>query len=98
MIIIPHEVINMNQKRKIIHKNINKYRKASRKKKKIILNQLCEVTGYTRKYVTMLLNAEKKQIVVDKKTKFKADITKNMLPKSSEALYKSIAKLYHPQN
>jgi replication initiation and membrane attachment protein DnaB len=55
-ITIPQEIYTMQAKRSIIKTNARKYRKATKKMKSAILNDLVNTTHLDRKYLTTMLN------------------------------------------
>ena len=52
---IPKELYTRKQKIAIIKENAAKYRKASKKEKKVILDDLCNTLHMTRNYIAQLL-------------------------------------------
>ncbi len=73
---IPYYNLNAKQKKIIISANQKQYKKASKKEKKLILNDLQTITGYSRKYIIYLLNLHNKTITRKGNVVLKADITK----------------------
>ncbi len=76
-ITIPHQNLKAKQKKSIIIANHKKYKKESRKEKTLILNDLENLTGYSRKYIIKLLNIHGKTIMRKGKLVMKADIRKS---------------------
>jgi len=56
------EVLNMSQKREIVKRSLKMYHSSRKKRKGEILSELSQITGYSRKYLTYLLNIGKKEI------------------------------------
>jgi len=60
--IIPYQNLNSRQKKIIIEANQKLYRNSSKKDKIIMLNEIEDITGYSRKYIIYLLNIHNKVI------------------------------------
>ena len=78
---IPYQNLKAKQKKSIIKANHKKYKKAERKEKTVILNDLQELTGYTRKYIIKLLNIHNRVIKRKGGIIVKADIQKSGVKK-----------------
>lgn len=65
----------MREKRAIVAVTAEKYRKAGKKEKRAILEQMVELTGYCRRYAAWLLRQHGKRTAVGKKV-LVGDITK----------------------
>ena len=74
---IPYQNLKAKLKKSIIKANHKKYKKAERKEKTVILNDLQELTGYTRKYIIKLLNIHNRVIKRKGGIIVKADIQKS---------------------
>ena len=79
--VIPYYNLNPKQKKIIISANQKLYKKASKKEKTLILNDLQIITGYSRKYIIYLLNTHNKTITRKGNVILKADITKTSTSK-----------------
>lgn len=55
-ITLPEGIYSMPAKRSIVKTNAVKYRKASKKMKSTILDELTEITHLNRKYLSTMLN------------------------------------------
>jgi len=75
-ITFPKGLMTMNNKRLLIAHNAKLYRKASKKLKTNILNELSMLTGLSRKYTSYLLRKHGKRIRLRKGVVLKGDITK----------------------
>jgi len=88
--VIPYYNLNPKQKKIIISANQKLYKKASKKEKTLILNDLQIITGYSRKYIIYLLNTHNKTITRKGNVILKADITKTSTSKRA-AVKKSVS-------
>ena len=77
--IIPHKNLKAREKKIIIEANQKLYRRSSRKEKTIILNELENITGYSRKYIIHLLNIHNRVIKRCGKLVIKADIKRSLV-------------------
>jgi len=66
----------MREKRSVVKVVALRYKKASKRQKKVILNEFIELTEYNRCYATYLLRSHGKRIRVSKDTVVVGDITK----------------------
>ena len=73
--VIPYYTLSPTQKKSIISANQKQYKKASKKEKSSILNDLQAITGYSRKYIIYLLNIHNKTVTRKRNITLKADIT-----------------------
>lgn len=62
---LPTGVFTMKVKRTIIKNNTNSYKKSSKKIKSLILDELVQMTGFTRAYIARLIRSHDKCIKVD---------------------------------
>lgn len=68
--------LTMREKRSVVKVVALRYKKASKKEKKVILNEFIELTGYNRSYASYLLRSHGKRIRISKDTQVVGDITK----------------------
>lgn len=66
--------LTMKDKRKIAKEIAERYQKARKKEKSIILNEFVALTGYNRTYASYLLSSHFKKVKVNKHTVLKADV------------------------
>jgi len=59
---VSSSTFSIQQKRAIIKENVDLYHKSTKKQKGVILDELKKLTGYSRKYISYLLNIAKKTI------------------------------------
>ncbi len=78
VIMIPHTQLSTKQKRAIIAANYSLYKKARKKEKTLILDELETATGYARKFIIYLLKFHKKRLYKkSKKVVLEGDIKKS---------------------
>ena len=77
--IIPHKNLKAREKKIIIEANQKLYKRSSRKEKTIILNELQDITGYSRKYIIYLLNIHNKVIKRSSRLIIRADIKRSLV-------------------
>ena len=78
---IPHHNLNAKEKKNIVSANQKLYKKAPKKIKSLMLNDLQCITGYSRKYIIYLLNLHNKTIMRRRNLVLKADITRTSTSK-----------------
>ena len=73
--------LTMGERRSLVRENASRYQKASRKGKRIILDEFVHSTGYHRTYASYLLSHHGKRVVVARKTTIVGDIGKRVRKK-----------------
>ena len=79
--VVPHHNLNAKEKKNIVSANQKLYKKAPKKIKSLMLNDLQCITGYSRKYIIYLLNLHNKTIMRRRNLVLKADITRTSTSK-----------------
>lgn len=68
--------LTMGERQSLVRENASRYQKASKKEKRIILDEFVHSTGYHRTYASYLLSHHGKRVVVTRKTAIVGDIGK----------------------
>lgn len=68
--------LTMKERKAVTKALAQRYRKASKKHKTVILDEFVALTGYNRSYASYLLNSHGKRIKVNKNIMLQADLTK----------------------
>ncbi len=73
--------LTMGERQSLVRENASRYQKASKKEKRIILDEFVHSTGYHRTYASYLLSHHGKRVVVARKTTIVGDIRKRVRKK-----------------
>ena len=73
--------LTMGERQSLVRENASRYQKASKKEKRIILDEFVHSTGYHRTYASYLLIHHGKRVVVARKTTIVGDIRKRVRKK-----------------
>lgn len=78
--------LTMGERQSLVRENASRYQRASKKQKRIILDEFVHSTGYHRTYASYLLSHHGKRVVVARKTTIIGDIGKRVR-KKRESVY-----------
>ena len=79
--------LTMSEKRSVVREKAVRYRKAGKKEKTAILDEVVELTGYNRCYGSQLLSGDGRRLRVGSKTTIVGDATKNTSRHKRDAFY-----------
>ena len=78
--------LTMRERQSLVRENASRYQKASKKQKRIILDEFIHSTGYHRTYASYLLSHHGKRVIVARRTAIIGDIRKRVR-KKREPIY-----------
>jgi hypothetical protein len=79
--------LTMSEKRSVVREKAVRYRKAGKKEKTAILDEVVELTGYNRCYGSQLLSGDGRRLRVGSKTTIVGDATKKTSRHKRDAFY-----------